>query len=282
LKKKFPFESYGIKKSTGEIQIFPRKKAYLYSDDLPSANWDYLNIEKYFIKSGDTQLPIEAGRGCPYNYTYCCSYLTWGKKLRQKNPDILIKEIIDTYNSYGKPSLYFADDNISFNKQWIVEFLTKLKQTNDSFDLLVSNFSVKHLDEEILNLLIDNNMNFVSIAIESGTDKIQRQIRKRIDFSKAKETIKLIKSKNFIFHIQWMLGFPNETIEDINATIELARELKAHHKQLSIVTPYPGTQLYNEAKDQGILNISHNDIHNFNLRKSKFFKSSEWDKYPLN
>ena len=144
---KFPFEGYATKDANGNIKVIPREKGFILSmKDFPPPAWKYLNVEKYFKNSGDKILPIEGSRGCPYNCSYCATNLSWGRKVRYKSVDNLIKEIKETSKKYGSPTRHFVDDNISISKEWVVEFLNKLIDLKLSHEISFSNFSVRHLD----------------------------------------------------------------------------------------------------------------------------------------
>lgn len=277
LEKKFPFEGYASKNANKEISIFKNRQYFIDPADLPVPAWHYLDIEKYFRRSGNKTLPIEGSRGCPYRCSYCCTYLSWGRKVRYKPFENLINEIRQVKNKYGLETLAFVDDNLSFSKDWIKKFLNYIININLPLKLTASNFSVKHLDEEVVGLLVKAGMVKFGIAVESGSPEMQKRINKNIDFNKVKEVVKIMKSHNLHVHICWMIGFPGETIEQINRTFNFARELKAHSHQFLTVLPYPGTQLFDEAKSEGLLVFDESELDKFDNRKCDYIKSNEWD-----
>jgi radical SAM superfamily enzyme YgiQ (UPF0313 family) len=170
---------------------------------------------------------------------------------------------------------------MSFSKKWIVQFLTQLISKNILLDASASNFCVKHLDEEVIDLLVKAGVKEFGIAVESGSQQMQKHIRKNVDFDKAREVVKIIKSKGLHVHICWMLGFPNETLQQINSTIDLARELRAHSNQFMTVLPYPGTKLFEEAKSNDLLMSPDEDLDKYDNRKCDYLKSDEWDSNKL-
>ena len=120
-------------------------------------------------------------------------------------------------------------------------------------------------------------MDRFGVAVETGSPEMQKRINKNINFNKVREIVKIMKSRHIHVHINWMVGFPNETIEQINSTFDFARELKAHTNQFWIVLPYPGTQLFEEAKSANLLVFQEDDLDRFDNRKGDFLKSNEWD-----
>ncbi len=275
--KKFPFERYASKNEKGEIVISKQRHNFINLSDLPIPAWHYLNIERYFKRSGDKALPIEASRGCPYRCSYCCTYLSWGRKIRYKPIENLINEILEIKKRYNVETLHFIDDNLSFSKEWIKEFLQRIIRMKLSLKLMSSNFSVKHLDKEIIDLLARAGMGEFGIAVESGSPEIQRRINKNLNFDQVRKVVKILKSHNLHVHICWMIGFPNETINQINSTFNFARELKAHSNQFLTVLPYPGTQLFEEAKSANLLVFQDDCLDKFDNRKCDYLKSDEWN-----
>ena len=272
----FPFEGYAAKDENGKVFYVPRKRGFLDIHDLPPAGWHYLNIERYFDKSGDRIFPIEASRGCPFTCTYCNTFISWGRKSRYKSADNLVKEIEKIHYKYKNPRLHFVDDNFSLDRDWTKSVLAKLIQKNLKLSLGFSNFSSKCLNEEILDLLFKAGTDVIVIAIESGSYEIQKRLNKPFDKEKTIRLIKYIKKKNKRVHVLWMAGFPGETIDQLNDTINLARDLGAHKNQFAIVIPYPGTRLYDEAKQLDLLKVNDADLETFDNRKGNFFKSEYW------
>lgn len=272
----FPLEGFLFKGQKEEFDISKQRHHFIDLTDFPLPAWHYLNVEKYFMRSGDRMLPIEGSRGCPYRCTYCSTYISWGHKVRYKPVKVLINEITEINKRYGVKGLHFVDDNLSFSKRWIKEFLTQLISMNQPLKFTASNFSAKHLDEEIVGLLAAAGMTVFGVAVESGSAEIQERIKKNVDFDKVREVVKIMKSHNLHVHLCWMVGFPNETMEQINSTFNLARELRANSNQFMRVLPYPGTQLFDEAKSANLLALHEDDLDKFDNRKCEYLKSDEW------
>ncbi len=276
--KKFPPGPYATKDEKRQISAIQGERRFINLADLPPPAWNYLNIEEYFRKSGDRTLPIEGSRGCPYRCSYCTTFLFWGSRIRYKPVENLMEEILEMKKRYsGVENLRFIDDNLSFSKEWIKDFLTRIINTKLPLKLLAHNFSVKHLDEEVLTLLIKAGMTEFSIAVETGSREMQKRINKNLNFDQVKETVKMIKSHGVPVYICWMIGFPNETLDQINETFNLARELKANSNQFVTVLPYPGTQLFNEAKSANLLVYPEDNLDKFDNRRCDYLKSDQWN-----
>lgn len=275
----FPFDGYASKDDNGRVTVQDGRKQFLDLALLPLPAWQALDIERYFAMSGERVMPIQGSRGCPYTCTYCSTYVAWGRRIRYKPVHNVIAEIEDLNRRYGNPTLYFSDDNLSFSKAWIVEFLQTLLAKGLTMDATVSNFSVKHLDEEIIALLKQAGVKEFGIAVETGSPAMQKKIRKNINFDKVRQVIQIMKKHDLHCHACWMVGFPHETMDQIRMTFDLAKDLKAHSNQFLTVLPYPGTDLFEEARAGDLLIFDDEDLDKFDYRKSEYLKSDQWD-YP--
>lgn len=282
---KFPFSGYASKNDKGEIVVVPRQGFYLKGEDIPPAQWHHLNIDKYLHNASPMYvtdaslkiLPVESSRGCPYNCSFCSTSFWWGKNVRYKPVDRFLDEIAEAKNRYGIEEIYFVDDNATFSKTWIKEFLIKFMESDINLKLDFQNFSLKHLDEEITDLLIRAGIREITIAVETGSRAMQKLTNKNLDFNKVREVVRMIKTKKVALNICWIIGFPNETIEQINETVAFARELKAHYNEISIFTPLPGTKLFDLAVSQGLLKFDKDDLSLFDFIRSDCIKSEHWD-----
>jgi anaerobic magnesium-protoporphyrin IX monomethyl ester cyclase len=272
--KKFPFEGYGVREPAGEISLVPHR-SYLDMEDIPKPAWDYLHVSEYFERSGDKGLPIEAVRGCPYRCTFCNTHMTWGYQQRYKDVDTLISEMKEMDGRYGA-QLRFIDDNRSVDRDWMIYFLEKVIQEKIVLDPAPSSFHVNHLDGDMIDMLKKAGVKTVGIGVETGSVEMQRLLKKNLNLDKVREIVSLIKTKGLRVHINYMVGFPGETRAQIEETLNLARELKAHSNQFLILVPYPGTEIFMEAKLGGLIAVDDSLLDNFDPRKSDFLFSDEW------
>jgi len=278
---RFPFEGYATKNEAGEIVIIPQKQSsFINGEDIPPAMYHYLdNIGKYIQNMTVKTIPIEASRGCPFNCAYCTAPSLRTRKVRYKSADKFLAEIADIKNRYGKIQTLIVDDNVTSSKEWTVEFLTKFVDSGLNcqvvFDVL--NMSVKFLDGEIIDLLIRAGLTMLTISVETGSQEMQKRINKNLDLNQVREIVKVIKSKNIFLHICWILGFPNETLEQLNETLNFARELKAHSNVFYIYRHFPGTKFFEDAVSQGLEKFDKYDLNFFDMSHASFAKSDLWD-----
>lgn len=276
---RFPFFGYGERGGGGQRTIKTRPHdEYMDLKYLPSPAWSYLNVEKYFKNSGDLYLPVEATRGCPFRCSFCSTYLSWGFRVRYKPVENIMKEMVETKRRYNVESLHFVDDNLTFSKEWIMDFLGRVITARLPVKLTASNFSVKCLDAEIVDMLVRAGFYNFGIAVETGCAEIQKKTGKNLDFAHIRKMVDIIMAhENVHLHINWMVGFPGESVKQIGETFDLARELGAHSNQFLSVLPYPKTRLFEEARREGLLVFDDEDLEKFDNRKCDYLRSGEWN-----
>ena len=289
--KDYPLEGYAAKDPSGKVFFVPRKKGFIDLNCLPPASYNWLDVNKYFKKSGTNTLPMEASRGCPYGCTYCHTDITWGRKVRYKSVDNLIKEI-EHLNKNFKPQFHFIDDNMSFDREWVIEFLDKLAEKKlNLFHVSASNFHYRRLDEEILDKLFKVGVESISIALESGSEVINKRIHRVLDWERAKRIVNHVRKKQKAAVCFWMVGFPGETMSQLKETFKKAKEIRSTKALFSKVTPYPGTKLWETAKeldalttdDRHSLEDPESMIDLFLYKSSKgIVKSDEWTTETVN
>jgi anaerobic magnesium-protoporphyrin IX monomethyl ester cyclase len=243
---------------------------------LPIPDWDALRVDGFFANGADRVLPIEASRGCPYNCSYCTVTGTWGAKVRYKSVSQLLREITALVSRYGVEKLHFVDDNLAFDRKWFVEFLERFATSGIPVQLDASNFSIKHLDSHIARLLVMCGFKRVCVAIESGSLDVQAATGKRLKLDEVPKMIRMLKNSGLQVHLCWMLEFPGETIGQIETTLDLAKQLGAESNQFLTVTPLPGTRMWQEAKDSGML-ADDLSVDSLDCRGARAFKNQEWD-----
>jgi radical SAM superfamily enzyme YgiQ (UPF0313 family) len=204
-----------------------------------------------FDKYVDTSDEIEfmGSRGCPYQCSYCVNkvlqdmYKGKGRYVRFRSVDNLIKEIKEVLSKYKTAKILFHDDTFTLDKKWLREFASKYKAIKKPY---IANGRVETLDEEIIKLLKESGCVELKIGVESGNDRIRKQILHRNMTNKQIiEAFRLCKKYGILATSFNMIGLPGETEKEIKDTIALNKKIKPFRMGVSIFKPYPGTELYN-------------------------------------
>ncbi len=247
-----------------------KKETVCELDKLGFPAWDLLMPEKYpqapygsFCRQFPAA-PIIITRGCPYNCTFCGGHIISGKKLRARSVNHVIEEIRLLVKNHGIREIHIVDDNFTFNREYVEEFCNKLIGENLSITFTCPNgMRLDTLDREILLLMKKAGLYSVSIGIESGSDRILKMVKKSLNTAMIREKVEMIDNVGLNTIGFVMLGFPTETREEIEKTIEFVCSLPLKRIALSCLQPLPGTEIY------------------FDLMKKKEISETEWNKFFL-
>ncbi|MDD5687887.1 MAG: radical SAM protein [Elusimicrobia bacterium] len=229
-------------------------------DELGFPAWDLIHPETYpeaqhgaFFKNFPIA-PIITTRGCPFGCTFCAAHKTTGRKLRMRSAESVVSEIKLLYDKFNIREIHIVDDNFTLNKEHAKSILKKLKQSNLKISLAVPNgIRLGTLDTELLSLMKEVGCYLVSVGIESGSDRILKLMKKNLTVDVIKKEVNFIKSFGFDIAGFFIMGFPDETEEDIRKTISLAKKLPLVRANFFTFLPLPGTEIYSELEKTGEL-----------------------------
>lgn len=240
-----------------------RKNAQVYTEDLDSLGmpaWDIIHPEDYpeaqhgaFFKKFPIA-PIIVTRGCPYQCTFCAGHVISGRKIRKRSAESVLKEIKMLYDDYGIREFHIIDDNFTMDKNYAKDLIRKLKAMNLDISWATPNgLRMETLDEELLELMKETGLYMVSLGIESGSDRILSFMKKGTNTAKIRECVERIHRANIDIAGFFILGFPSETVETANQTIDFAVKLPIQRANFFTYLPFPGTESYNMLKASGEL-----------------------------
>ncbi|MBL7206889.1 MAG: radical SAM protein [Candidatus Aenigmarchaeota archaeon] len=193
-----------------------------------------------------------ASRGCPFQCIYCGSHNIWGRKTRFASPEYIVNEIKTIKDEFGAYKYSFCDDTFPLNP----------KHANRVFELILK----EKLDiiwncETRANILNDGlvrNMkkagcHSVGIGVESGDPETLKMMKKGVTVEDMKNAARLLKKHKINLVTFFMVGFPWETKEQIENTIRLLKELNPGMATCNVVTPAPGTELFDMVQEKGLI-----------------------------
>lgn len=224
-------------------------------DDIPFPKYTKELVTKYtkvknMARRYSRHANIVSSRGCPYKCTYC--HNIFGKKFRFRSEDNVFDEIKGLYETHGIREFQFIDDIFNLRKKRLIKFFSRVIQSG-----LPLTFSFPNgvrgdiLDKESIDAMIDGGTRCIYFAVESASDRIQKLIRKNLKLDKLAENIAYASSRECVTGGFFMLGFPTETLEEANATIDFACNTGLTDGYFFVVTHYPGTEMYDLAVEHG-------------------------------
>ncbi|MBA7527269.1 tRNA-2-methylthio-N(6)-dimethylallyladenosine synthase [subsurface metagenome] len=153
---------------------------------------------------------------------------------------------------YGITYFLWADDEAIINKSFIDEFCDLMIKSKKNYQFIIAG-RVNLVNEKMLNKLKDAGCNMMCYGIESGSQKILDAMNKQVTVEQAKNAIKLTKNIFGDADCSFIIGYPGETEETLKETEAFCKELELTPEVIFFATPYPGTELYEYAKKNGLI-----------------------------
>ncbi|MDH7503697.1 MAG: hopanoid biosynthesis associated radical SAM protein HpnJ [Verrucomicrobiota bacterium] len=237
----------------GRIHHNPDRELIGDLDVLPWVGEVYkrdLQIERYYI--GYLLHPyvsLYTGRGCPAKCTFCLWPQTiGGNRYRVRSADNVAREMAYMKELFPQvKEFFFDDDTFTANLPRAREIAKKLAPLGITW----SCNSRANLDYDTIRELQSGGLRLLLVGFESGNEQILKNIRKGITREQMRRFTEACKKAGVLVHGTFVLGLPVETRETIEETIRFAQELDVFSIQVSLAAPYPGTELYEQAKRNG-------------------------------
>ena len=221
-------------------------------NELPLPNREAISMQKYLEtwkkNHGKSSMTISTQRGCPYTCKWC-STAVYGQSYRRRPAHLVVEEMKMLKEKYNPDAIWFVDDVFTVSHKWLTEFHSEIIKQNAiiPFECITR---AERLNDEILQLLKEIGCFRIWIGAESGSQKIIDLMDRRVDINHVKKMIQDtnaigIKTGTFV-----MVGYPEETIEDIDKTIRYLKEAKPTEYTITIAYPIKGTSLYKEIENK--------------------------------
>ena len=246
---KYPYQH----RKNGQI-IHNKNRSYLDVNELPFPSWHHIRPEWY--RDAGKRFPfltLISGRGCVGRCTFCRDVpLMDGKKLRLRDPQLVVDEI--EYDLRLFPyikEIMFETDTFAISSTHVKgvceELLRRKLKVTWSCNVRVD------IDLRLLPLMKKAGCRMLMVGFEFGTQEALDEVKKGVTLEQSKEFAKTAHKLGFIIHGCFMVGAPGETREMARQTIDFAKSLPLDTVQFSGICVYPGTAMYEWAKENGYL-----------------------------
>lgn len=240
-------------------------------DELPFPDYELMGLPEYpktYMAKKYPFAPIISSRGCPYTCTYCSAQKMSGRKFRTRSPENIIEEIKTWKEKFNIKEFQIWDDNFTLNKKRAHIFCDLLKEEKIILPWWCPNgLRTETLDEPLIKKMKEIGLYAIALGIESGSEKIQKDMKKNLNFEKVREVIELGNKYKIRMQGFFILGYPTETREDILKTINFSRKLPLRRASFLLFQPLVGSEIYESLQNQGKLK-------NINMSKIEFSKVS--------
>jgi len=234
-----------------EVVRTPSRPVIQDLDTLPLPARHLIDMDLYRrTKFGERPItPVFTSRGCPANCNFCSSSSFFGRRWRARSADSVVEELEELHNKYGFGAVAFVDDNFTLSPERVVAISEGI--IRKGLDLWWWNMSraeniVKN--EEMLKVMKRAGAKTIYIGVESANPQTLSALGKKLDLDTVIKAVELLKKHGFEIFASYILGSPRDNARAIHETIRFAKRLDTNIAQFSILTPYPGTALYEELK----------------------------------
>jgi len=241
----------GISYRIGE-KIFHNSSRELIKDldSLPFPAWDLIDIHNYKIPfTNNPFLLILPARGCPYKCIFCNAKIYYGDQIKLRSPRKVVDEIEWAKNNFKVVDFHFWTESLTLQKKFILGIIDEILKRNLKIKW-TCNSRVDNIDLELLEKMKKAGCWMIGFGIESGDQIILDNAKKGITLEQSKNAVKLAQKAGLEVSIQCIIGLPGETNKTALKTISFAKSLNADYAQFYCAVPFPGSDLYQIAKEK--------------------------------
>jgi radical SAM superfamily enzyme YgiQ (UPF0313 family) len=221
---------------------------------MPYPAWDLLPLRRYRLPLvNKPYILIETSRGCPYSCDFCIVPIHQGHKFRERDPKVLVDEIERSRREFGVDYFYLWGDTVTLNAKSFSRFCDELIARRLGVRWLANARADNLTDPAFVDRLRRSGCWMLSMGVESASDDTRRDMLKRLEERKIRiafDNLRRAGIKSFAFFIY---GYPGDTPASMARTTEYAVDLDADFANFYPAIPYPGTELYEKVRRDGML-----------------------------
>ncbi len=232
---------------------------------LPFPARHLLPMDRYTFRI-DSKLSanILSSRGCPFNCIYCQKSI-FKKRIRRRSAQNIVEEIEHVIDTYDRLSVYFVDDHFTFDKERLERFLEIVEEKRLQINWRCLSRVDAIRDIGILKRMRKSGCRTIVFGVESGDEATLKKIDKKITLKQSRKAIELANEAGIEIKANFMLAFPWDDYRSIYNTLDFAASLPVNNEYaFYYTTPFPGTRIWELAKEQGIVDESSIDWRKFN------------------
>ncbi len=219
----------------------------------PICAWDLLPMEKYKAHNWhcfddiEHRMPygaIYTSLGCPYSCIFCCINAPFGKPgIRYRNPELVLDEIGTLVKDYGVKNIKIVDELFILDERHYMSIVEGIIERG--YDLNIWAYArVDTIKPENLQRMKLAGINWLALGIESASPDVRDGASKRMRVNDIKRVVELIQSEGIRVIGNYIFGLPDDTLETMQETLGMAKELNCEFANFYCAMAYPGSKLY--------------------------------------
>ncbi len=252
-------------RQNGKVVVNERRQFIDNLDELPYPAYELVAMEQYLSpqKIGyrsfqNRAISMITSRGCPFNCCFCAVHLHMGQGFRANSADYVLDHIRHVVDKYKVKNIFFEDDNLTLDLKRFEAICDGIIERKIKIGWETPNgVRADCLNLELLRKMKQSGCKSVFVGVESGDQQIlDKVVCKSLDLNRVVEFAKNARKIGLKTGAFYIIGFPGETKENMQRTVDFALELKRKYDvgmHLFVATPSYGTRLYDECKAKGYL-----------------------------
>lgn len=241
----------------GAAVINPPREEIVDLDSLSLPAYDLIDLPIYWKlpRFGTTYVHAQyasvfSSRACPYHCTYC--HRIFGTRFRAQKPETVLRDLSILHHQFGVREIQFVDDCFNLDKKRVQQICAGVRERGLRFSISFPNgIRGDLMDQELLDDLKSIGVYRITYAIETASPRIQTFIKKNVKLDKLKQVIAWTDERDIMADGFFMLGFPGETRDEIQMTLDYALSSRLTSANFWFVTPFRGTELHAQAQELG-------------------------------
>lgn len=221
-------------------------------DALPLPARDLLPIDRYrpspLHHRRSPALSVVCGRGCPWRCTFCSCAKVFRGRYTVRSPESVALEVRTLVDTYDAREILFWDDTFGLTREWTLRLCELMRPLRVAWSAWMR---VDLVERDVLVEMARAGCWHVSYGVESGNQGILDGIRKGIAVDRVRQAFRWTHEAGMEARGTFILGLPGDTWETMMETIELAVDARADYAQFQYLTPYPGTELWDDLERAG-------------------------------
>ena len=241
----------------GQLRRTPPRPLIDDLDGLPFPAWDQINIWQYF--DGGKLYPyisVISGRGCPFRCNFCLwPQVMHGTRYRLRSPQSVVDELeydLKLFSGLRFGEFFFEDDTFTVDSARAATICEEILRRGLRITWSVNSRATLD-DGELMRLMKRAGCRELLVGFESGDPAMLRRMNKKLKLPQARRFMELAHAAGLDVHGCFVLGYPGETEQSMQRTVEFALSLGLHTVQFSAAAPFPGTEFYEQCQRDGLL-----------------------------
>ncbi len=243
-------------KENGNVVLTAPQDRFVDLDELALPDFSLFDMDRYVWHNnkfaGKTNTGIRAmtfitSRGCPYRCHFCSKSCL---SFRSMSPKKVYEMIAGLKTEFKLEEIYFGDELFLSSKSKFSELAPKLKSLNIPW---AGQARVNLMDQEFLDMIKETNCVGIGYGVESGSQKILDNMNKKITVKQIEFAMQYTQKLNIPIKVQLIFGYPGEDENTVQETINLFKRVDHPGRRFNVITPIPGSKLYDDCLAQGLI-----------------------------